>query len=266
MPNRVLIAVPYYTSIEPPLMQTLEIATSPAVQTTRMLSAQAYIAYNFNRCWCMALNNQLVCPNCNWHGSTIDRTCYKCGNPADQYVTHFVMIHADVEVIDNFWADTMISELEKTGADVLSIVLPIKSQHGLTSTARRHSKSREVRRFTMREIWNMKEQTFDGHSLNESYDLLVSSGLWVASFQDSWVQRVHFEVRDDIIKKADGSFEAVNLGEDWGFSRTLHALGRKIVASKCVKAHHWGKHGWPNYEIWGKASDPEIMCFDNFEA
>ena len=52
-------------------------------------------------------------------------------------VTHFAMLHADIRP-DRNWLDVMLAELQRTGADLVSVVTPIKDARGLTSTGIGH--------------------------------------------------------------------------------------------------------------------------------
>src|SRR5262245_44359667 len=69
------------------------------------------IPLNCNRLWCRALNTR----------------------QANQ-LKWFAMLHADVGP-EPYWLDRLIAAAEKHGADLLSAVVPIKSQYGMTSTA-----------------------------------------------------------------------------------------------------------------------------------
>src|SRR5215469_11944582 len=121
---KVFLAVPHYGSIESGTAGALLTASaqfSPYVN----FEPGSLLSYVFNRLWCECLNMRRERP-----------------------VTHFAMLHADM-CPDPGWLDILVTELERTGADVMSAVAPIKDQRGLTSTAWQDSTSMCVDRLTM---------------------------------------------------------------------------------------------------------------------
>jgi hypothetical protein len=189
------------------------------------------------------------------------------------------MIHSDV-MPDNGWLDTMLDEMEKHSADLLCVVLPIKSHHGLTSTAVRSRETGYFKRLTLREVLGEEgsvpgtdldyrvstlPKTFDGDdvakalNLQGKWDLLASTGLWIAKFTDEWVEKVYFEVRDKIMRKEDGTFYPETAVDDWLFSIKLHKLGLRVMATKAVGAGHWGKVQFRNDAAWGTLQEDDSV-------
>lgn len=260
-PVRALIGIPYYESVRGNCINSWSIACKPPNSFSLQLSAGGFLTYNFNWLWCLALNNRLTCSKCSWKGSTRDKLCFKCGGPTEHNLTHFCMIHADVEPLTHNWLDAMIEELELAKAGVLSIVLPIKSLEGLTSTAIENELGM-IRRFTMTDILDIKELTFDANSAGfPNHRLLISSGLWVADFQQEWVHdtTLAFRLEDGIEQLEDGSFKPVMLPEDWQFSRRVQDRGVRVVASTCVEANHWGISPFANNYPWGSIEREEFF-------
>src|SRR5689334_10761696 len=80
---------------------------------------------NFNSLWCKALNSR---ERDGW--------------------THFAMIHSDV-LPEEWWLDTLLVEMARAHADVLSVVLAIKDNRGVTSTALQDRETLYTHRLTM---------------------------------------------------------------------------------------------------------------------
>lgn len=178
------------------------------------------LANGFNQLWCAMLNNR------------------------DQGFTHFAMIHADV-CPQPGWLDMLLDELDATGADLVSAVVPIKDKRGITSTGLDNPNDPwNVRRLTLREIFD-KPATWDEPGL------LLNTGLWVCQVGD-WCERVHFEIQDRIRKRDDGLFYPEVIPEDWGFTRQLRALGVKVRATRKVELYHeraefHTRHAWGHW-------------------
>jgi hypothetical protein len=221
-------------------------------QVKKVPSGSSLLGGNFNYIWTTALNNRLKC-SCGWRGSSPDGLCFRCDSPCEQFATHAAMIHSDVEPINDYWLEAMLTEMERTGADMLSVVLPIKTQDGITTTAIEDRRTGKLRRLTMTEIGAIPEVTFDAATAGyPDHNLLVSSGLWIADLRNPWVEHNWFEVRDRIFRETkDGQFDHETAAEDWSFSRRMHKMGRKVVASTCVRANHWGEAIYPNDQPWG---------------
>ncbi len=176
----------------------------------------SFAARNFNQLWAAALNSR----NLGW--------------------THFAMCHSDVRP-DGYFLSTMLYEMRKHNCDLLSVVLRIKVDNGLTSTAICHKETGEVRRLVRKEVNAIPHQTFDATMAGfPDYNLLASTGLWICDFTKPWVEQVWFEVRDRITKNAQGIYGTETVSEDWAFSHILHKMGLKIMATKAVPCGHWG--------------------------
>lgn len=185
----------------------------------------------FNMLWCDALNAR-----------------------ADHPITHFAMIHDDVCPGDE-WLDAMLEELEASGADMISAVIPIKDNHGLTSTAVDTGDPWLVRRLCLNEVFSMPV-TFSVRDVpwaeTDDY-LLPNTGLFVCRFDQPWVEKIAFKFQNRIVRMPDGSFASQDIPEDWDMGRQLHALDRKVVCTRKVRLEHehpqfhnkmaWGE--WP---------------------
>src|SRR5438034_6910050 len=72
--------------------------------------------------------NSLLAGNCNVHW------CEALNLREQNELKWFAMLHSDV-IPEAFWLDKLIAEAEKHQADMMSAVVPIKTDQGLTSTA-----------------------------------------------------------------------------------------------------------------------------------
>lgn len=157
---------------------------------------------------------------------------------AEYGITHFCMQHDDVCPEPGF-LDVLLDQLEATGADMLSAVIPIKNPTGCTSTAVSMGDPWTLRRLTMHEVFQLPE-VFGLDDIpwrRPDSQLLLNSGLWVCRFTDDWVERVCFRDQARIIRKPDGKFQAQDISEDWDWSYQLQALGLKLRATRLPLYH-----------------------------
>jgi hypothetical protein len=224
--DRVFLAVPHYDQMAPQAFSGLMLATQKR-RCTIQLECGSLLACCFNRLWCKALNLR---GERNW--------------------THFAMHHADIESTP-FWLDTITDELHRVGADVMSVVIPIKDERGLTTTGVQDSVTHNVRRFTMTEIMQMPE-TFCAADIGEAgKPLMVNTGLWVCDFTKPWVEDMCFTILDAVVRGKDGIFRARTMPEDWGFSRFCHNRKLKVYATRKVPVGHWGRKAYGSMNAWG---------------
>jgi len=194
---------------------------------------------NFNHLWCQALNM----PN----------------------VTHFAMVHADILPME-YWLDVLVREMEQEQAQLVSTIVPIKDNLGITSTGivlpGNHWTPK--RRFTMQEIIGMPS-TFDAELAGYSNERLVlNTGCWLADLRDArWKTELpdgslvaHFEMRD-MIRKVEGEYRNFFEPEDFFFSRTVQELGMKAVATRKPNVTHIGNFGYTNDAPWGQHRQDE---------
>lgn len=195
-------------------------------------AGNSLLAHTFNQCWCFALNLR-----------------------RQRTVTHFAMLHADI-VPNNWWLDVLLDEIERTGADMLSAIVPIKSRDGVTSTAIGDPRdSFQRRRLTMREVMKLPK-TFDVADCGfPDRALFVNTGCWICDFRKPWVEKIWFQIQDRITKNEEGLFVPEVAPEDWDFSRRVAEMGGKVMATRKVKLSHFGPRGHRNDHAWGKQLD-----------
>lgn len=173
-------------------------------------------------------------------------------------LTHFAMLHADVEP-EHWWIDLLADEMEKHGADVVSAVVPLKANTGVTSTAVEEPGNAFTAhcRLTLKRVHALPE-TFGiaDCGFTDGRALLVNSGCWLMRLGD-WSERMCFTVRDRMTKRDDGTFVAEVEPEDWAMSRFWRDQGLKVMATRKVGVIHHGHAEFPNWPGWGKDADPD---------
>jgi hypothetical protein len=173
-----------------------------------------------------------------------------------QGTTHFLMLHGDI-VPQNGYADILIDELDATGADVISAVVPIKSMKGQTSTAygERLPNGRPVHvKLTMQDVFALPETFGIEDTPWPDKVLLINTGL-MAFRLDPWVREFlldeSFGFETWCEENEDGEIHSQALSEDWRFALWLAKHGLKVVATRKVKLEHWGPMPFGNTSPWG---------------
>ena len=202
----------------------------------------------FNTMWCEALNG------------VVD------GERHD--FDYFVMLHADIEP-EPGWLKTLIGEVQRLDADVVSVVAPIKNSMGVTSTALDGGDPWSVYcRLTLSEIHKLPE-TFDWMDVHNAgmnplkRPLLVNTGCMAINLRKPWcgqcdengVARFCFTINDRIVGDSVGRFRPQVEPEDWRMSRLLHAWGCKVYATRKVRLNHHGSFGFTNAVPYGIATE-----------
>ncbi len=174
-------------------------------------------------------------PPCSILDHCFNRYWAEALNARDQHgATHFAMIHADVCPEHN-WASTLLGELTRLDADVVSAIVPLKDWRGLSSTAVYDGDPWRCRRLSMKEAFELPE-TFNRE---DAGPLLLNTGLWLCDLRKSWCDDWHFQTQTRIVQR-DGRRVAEVLSEDWGFSHWLNQRGATIYATRKVKLRHVG--------------------------
>jgi len=199
----------------------------------------------------------------------------RAGNP----YTHFAMLHNDVEAAPN-WVDTLIDEMDATGAVVMSAVVGIKDPKGVTSTGVGSPDDEyDYRRITATEL----------HKLPETFGLshIAMSGIWPAEYTAGkrllvntgcWITRLDwpgwhakdadgflkffFEQRCRIQVWPDGHYCPEFSPEDWRMSRYVAREGGLVMATRKIRTVHYGKYGFASNSRWGAPTDVEIDGFN----
>lgn len=216
---RIIIGVPSYDGSINNRMAARLLEAGERYPFTVNFNQTSLLAYTFNRLWVDALNSRAN----GW--------------------THFCMLHADI-IPEPHWLDKMVDLMISTGADVLSVIQPIKNILGTTSTALESGDPWKPNRFTLKQIHKM-EPTFSDPRL------LVNTGLMLVDMRAPWVEKIRFHIDDLISRGKDGKFVVDCMPEDWNFSRDAKALGATLYATRAVKCIHVGMWEYVNSEPWG---------------
>lgn len=166
--------------------------------------------------------------------------------------THFAMLHSDV-CPEPGWLTTLLDELTALDADIVSAVIPIKDERGLTSTAVYQGNPWERRRLTLAEVAELPE-TFSADDAGGS--LMLNTGLWVCDLRKSWVDEWCFNSLERIVTKNCRRVAEV-VPEDWNLSHWLNERGGKLFATSKVSLTHQGSTGFTNGKPWGAWSTDE---------
>lgn len=233
------VALPYHAYILPEtLFAVLGCATAGRIQTVVPRPRKGSMLPDvFNATWCDALNMR--------DGIRQPKV------PLDLYA----MAHSDIELAPYF-LDTLYDEKVRFGADVVSAVVPLKEDSGLTSTA--YWTPTGPMRLTMKEVAQLPE-TFGMDDVRAVLKvpawcgpLLVNTGCWLADLARPWCDEVHFEFLTNIVKEKDGFRVPVKMSEDWRLSKMLHERNCKVLATRKVALNHHGDGKWTNQGAWGR--------------
>jgi len=196
-----------------------------------------------------------------------------CHAVNDDACKYFAMIHSDVQP-EQFWLEKMVDILECEKLDVLSALIPIRDETGLTSTAldmppeASEWKAHMQRRLSMREAFELPEtiragplcQLFhvtDGYADASHRALLINTGLmlWRMSTLRPLARNGDFsgfELASHLVRDDEGKVRHVVEPEDWRFSRWAALRGLAVAATRAVKVNHIGADATcPNTEAWG---------------
>lgn len=182
------------------------------------------------------------------------------------HVTHFLMLHDDVEPTSRTWWADLWAEYERTRADAICAAVVVKqsrvySDDALvpTSLALDNGPSAwEPRRLSVQDVHDLRwhEVSADAASCPASFthpQLLLNTGLLLFDLRAPWVDGLVFRVQDRVTE--DGKCQVMS--EDWDMSRQIrtalassrvhHKLnagperdGARLVATTCVPVTHWG--------------------------
>jgi len=173
--------------------------------------------------------------------------------------THVLMLHADVQPLQNNWGELLINECEEVKAGILSVVIPIKTHEGITSTAVERKETQDKQgwhpiRFTMQEIMTMPE-TFTHPRL------MVNTGLMVIDMRQPWTKELIFDLNScvDLPK-----YRPYFLPEDWKMSRFAQSCGVSLWATRKIHVYHVGETPFGNNKAWGsKATEGALEVYQH---
>lgn len=164
-------------------------------------------------------------------------------------LTHMVMLHSDIQPHALNWVDVLFSEMWKSGADLVSVVVPIKCATGETSTAVGKVSDPWYQHKLHFDDIDRLPITFGTEHVNggdpDKY-LMVNTGCFIADLRRPWWNDFAFGFQTRVVKGADGRWSSEIRPEDWEMSRHLHLAGAKVMATSRLPVVHLGGGEWPN--------------------
>jgi len=184
---------------------------------------------------------------------------------------YFFLHHSDIgfEAKDGVaWIDLMIRRLTQLKAAALSVVSPIKSMAGHTSTGLILDKDNpyKLRRLTIKECNRLPEPFITRKNVCELFGvdpeeagalLVNTAGLLMDLKNFDWTQWPGFEIRDCIVWNRAGVGAVRTIPEDWNFSAWMHGQGWPYYATREIGCHHIGQYDFTNFGDWGAALDDQ---------
>lgn len=230
--EKVFVGIPSFDGrVHQDIVGAMLTATTKNRMAHFMTSSYSCLPYNFNVLFAAALNARKT------HG-----------------ITHFVMLHADV-VPEAGWLDKIVDLANTHQADVLSVIIPIKNNKGITSTAfdvyppeNGFNATARPKRLTMHEAFTKHPPTFTDDKL------VVNTGCMIIDLRKDWVENACFKFQD-WFSKIDGVISPVNIPEDWMFSREAKLAGAKLFATREISVKHFGSMFFPNTSGWGTVQE-----------
>lgn len=160
-------------------------------------------------------------------------------------ITHFCMLHDDIDIQTMWWLDLMMDIMNEHEADILSVISPIKDKRGLTSTALETDDYWKPKRLTMFEAME-RPKTFTNKKL------LINTGCMLVDIRNDWVEKIAFKFETEIVKSmTTNKLTPRNMPEDWLFSIAAKKHGAKIYATREIELHHIGQSAFANNLAWG---------------
>lgn len=233
MQSTILLGAPSYGNIRPEAGRATWRA-SKKHKVGVIPNQSSLLAHGFNQLLCQALNTK-----------------------AEKGWDKFALLHSDIAA-QECWLDVLIEEMERVDADIISAVVPIKNDTGITSTAIDYCPT-HVKRLTMKEIFDLPETFCATDTPWPAQRLLVNTGCMVFRLDRPWLLNptpVSFEISGTIVwDEEEKAYRASVDPEDWKLSRLLAARGCKVYATRKVKLEHWGEWGWGNDHVYGDDVD-----------
>jgi hypothetical protein len=251
--KKILICVP-----GPPVQW--DMITQLREQAERAKCGQVWIdtenrpwALNVNHCWARALN---------------------AGK--NEGFTHVIVWGTDIIPLggqEPNCIDALVKELADTGADLISVTVPIRNASGILcqGVGEPHDPWHIHRRFTVRETLLLKRDTFDGTDFgyDASYPLMHNFQFFIADLSrpvfyatENGEMMICFDFPQRIrpvVQNGVTGYVVDGEEESWYFSRNCHESGVKSFLTRKVKLYH--RNRWcNNYEAWGDDHDDKTAA------
>lgn len=239
MQHTIFLAYPCYGGAHPKSAEAAYRYPTKRHKLACIPNKSSLLAYGFNTLLCECLNTK---EKMGW--------------------THFAMLHADVAPVGpnaerDCWLDILLEEMDRVDADIMSAVVPIKGDTGITSTAIDYYPT-HVQRLTMKQVFGLPETFCSADTPWPDRRLLVNTGCMVFRLDKPWLMETGtppFFAISDTITFDEGKWRPQVEPEDWKLSRELHRRGCKVYATRKVLLEHWGEWGWGNDHVYGDDVD-----------
>lgn len=233
----VYLAMPVYQSVDfDAAMMFAAGATKGGADIVWGQGRCSHPEHSFNECWANALNSR------ESHG-----------------LTHFAMLHADV-VPEPYWLDKLLAIQAEMGADLVSVIIPIKAPTGYTSTAlcvpAEGKRGKVERVLTMREVYDLPE-TFGPERFGRA--LLLNTGCFVCRLDADWCPKVWAQAKTWVSSGGGRGYTAHLWPSDWDFSLRVAEAGGRVLATRAVECYH-GRPEWTNSRPWGTAGADDVAA------
>ncbi len=196
------------------------------------------VPHNFNMCWSIALNIR-----------------------EERHVTHFAMLHTDISPSAH-WVDTLMEEMDRVDADIMTAVVAIKDARGLTTTGIRHPGIWGTQRFTMKEIHDLPETFSIADTDDPEAILAINTGCWICRFDYGWPDKFPGFKSEHRITFREGMAQPEFDSEDWLFSDWAASQGLRVFATRKVITKHVGAFEFGNDSVWGSLKTDEFRpCY-----
>lgn len=221
-----------------------------------LIGQGSLLAANCNTLWAAALNVQKE------HG-----------------IKWFAMLHSDIAPEQN-WVDKLIEIAERENADLLSALVPIKDQSGITSTAIEIQGATHFpwMRLSQHQIHHPSfPKTFDcaqaikalaelpenlrvvepskKNPETAQVELLVNTGCMIVRLDQPWSPRIKFTITDELLANSEGKYYHKVLPEDWMLSKMVRSWGGRVMATSEIKVDHIGSAFYNSENLWGPPID-----------
>lgn len=173
------------------------------------------------------------------------------------------MLHADCVPLQQNWGEILMDEMLEHQASIMSVISPIKSADGLTSTGffSKEDDEKDIWhpiRLTMKEVFQLPE-TFTHPRL------IVNTGIMMIDIRQEWAKKLVFDLKCFV--NLD-NYQSWYIPEDWLMSKYCYKSGGTVFATRKVKMQHYGNVGFPNTEAWGNLASEgalEVYLKEGYE-
>lgn len=185
---------------------------------------------------------------------------------------YFVMLHGDIAVRTedgSSWVDVLVDRIQQFEAAALSVVSPIKTPEGITSTGLYIAKPpnyHSIRRLTIRELATMDPFAITRADICEKFGMdpkevgamLINTGCLIIDlrrfdwFKYRWPG---FQIIDELIWNKSGVPATRTRPEDWFFSSWMFEKGLPYYATKELILDHHGVGVFTNRGLYGLEAD-----------